>query len=344
MSEKRDIRSVTLAQWEELLTTSGFQKYRAKQVYQWIHEHGIGDVAEMTNIPKDIKEFLGERYAIALPEIAEEQISREDGTRKYLLRLADGAFVECVLMQYHYGNSLCISTQVGCRMGCKFCASTLRGLERNLESGEMLGEVYAIAKSSGKRISHIVLMGMGEPLDNYDNVVDFLRRISDPNGQNISMRNLTLSTCGIVPNMRKLADEGLAVTLALSLHASSQEERMRLLPVARKYAIEEVLDACSEYFKKTGRRVSFEYALVAGENDAVEDAEVLARLLKDQHGHVNLIPVNPVTETGMAQPDQGRVRAFAAVLEKRNIPVTVRREMGRDIDGACGQLRGKRID
>ena len=339
---QEESRDITLEEWRRIMAEEGFPAFRAGQIYRWLHKNRVEDAGEMTNLPESLRESLTKRYRFALPQIESEQVSREDGTRKYLLKLCDGNYVECVLMKYHFGNSLCISTQVGCRMGCRFCASTLGGLIRSLSGGEMLGEVYAVEKALGEPVTHVVLMGMGEPLDNYDAVVDFLRRIGDEDGKHLSRRNLTLSTCGIVPNMRKLAEEGLQVTLALSLHAAGQEEREQLLPIAAKYKLDEVLDACRYYFEKTGRRVSYEYALVKGQNDSPKDALRLAKLLKGSHGHVNLIPVNPVVERSWEQPSKKDVQKFCAILQEHGIAATVRREMGRDIDGACGQLR-KRI-
>ena len=272
-------------------------------------------------------------------EKVEVQISDLDGTRKYLFRLPDGHVIESVLMKYHHGNSVCISTQVGCRMGCRFCASTIGGLIRNLTCGEMLDQIYRIQKDSGERVSNVVLMGTGEPLDNYDHVLRFLRMVSDESGLNISQRNITLSTCGIVPKIRALADEKLQITLALSLHAPNDEKRQALMPVANKYSIAEILSACQYYYKQTGRRISFEYSLVGGQNDSAEDAKMLAGLLKGLNCHVNLIPVNPVKERSFSPSDKKVILNFKNKLEKYRINVTIRREMGQDIDGACGQLR-----
>jgi 23S rRNA (adenine2503-C2)-methyltransferase len=267
------------------------------------------------------------------------QVSEIDGTRKYLFLLEDGNVIESVLMRYKHGNSVCISSQVGCRMGCRFCASTLDGLVRNLTPAEMLDQVYRIGKDIGERISNVVVMGTGEPLDNYDNLLRFIGMLTDANGVHISQRNLTVSTCGIVPRMRELADRHLSITLALSLHASSQSKRLELMPVANRYEIHEVIDACRYYFEQTGRRVTFEYSLVGGVNDTDGDAENLSRLIRGMNCHVNLIPVNPIRERDYVQPDTTAIRAFQHKLEKNGINATIRREMGRDIDGACGQLR-----
>ena len=269
------------------------------------------------------------------------QISKIDGTRKYLFLLEDGNVIESVLMKYKHGNSVCISSQVGCRMGCRFCASTLDGLERGLTPSEMLDQIYQIGKDIGERISNVVVMGTGEPLDNYDNLLKFIELLTDENGLHISQRNLTVSTCGIVPRIRELADQKLSITLALSLHASSQKKRLELMPVANKYEIHEVIDACRYYFEKTGRRVTFEYSLVGGVNDSDRDAKELTDLIHDMNCHVNLIPVNPIKERDYVQSNAEVIEAFKEKLERNGITVTVRRELGRDIDGACGQLRRK---
>ena len=267
------------------------------------------------------------------------QISSQDGTNKFLFELCDGNKVESVLMKYKHGNSVCISSQVGCRMGCRFCASTLDGLERNLTVSEMLSQIYRIQKITGERVSNVVVMGTGEPLDNYDNLVGFVKMLSDEHGLHISQRNITVSTCGLVPQIRKLAGEQLQITLALSLHGSTQEKRKALMPVANKYHLEEVLEACDDYFEMTGRRISYEYSLVQGVNDTMQDAEELIRLLKGKNCHLNLIPVNPIKERDYKRPTRENAVKFKNKLEKSGINVTIRREMGSDIDGACGQLR-----
>lgn len=313
--------------------------YRAKQIYEWIHIKHISDFKEMNNVPSELKKKLAKEYYISgLKEVMFKE-SPIDGTRKYLFKLDDGNIIESVFMRYKHGNSVCISSQVGCRMGCTFCASTLGGLVRNLTNAEMLAQVYSIERSVGERISNIVIMGVGEPMDNYENIVSFVHMISDIHGLNISQRNITISTCGIVPQIKKLADEKLSVTLALSLHAPDNITRKRLMPVAEIYDINEVLDACSYYFKKTGRRVSFEYALVAGVNDSKQEAYKLIKLIKNQKAHVNLIPVNPIEERQYRQSDKKKAEDFKNLLLKAGINTTIRREMGRDIDGACGQLR-----
>ena len=271
------------------------------------------------------------------------QISKLDGTRKYLFALDDGNVIESVLMRYKHGNSVCISSQVGCRMGCRFCASTLDGLVRGLTPSEMLDQIYRITRDTGERVSNVVVMGTGEPMDNFDNLLRFIELLTDENGLNISQRNVTVSTCGIVPKMRELADKKLQITLALSLHASSQEKRLELMPVANKYEIHEVIEACRYYFEQTGRRVTFEYSLVGGVNDTEEDVKRLVELIHGMNCHVNLIPVNPIKERSYVQPDHEAILKFKNRLEKNAIQVTIRREMGRDIDGACGQLRKRYI-
>ena len=337
--KKKDIKFLFLPELEAEIRELGDKTFRAKQIYQWLHQKLVTDFDQMSNISKDLREKLKEHYILTALNAIDVKISQIDGTRKYLFRLADGNVIESVWMQYHHGNSVCISSQVGCRMGCRFCASTLDGLERNLTAAEMLDQIYRIQAQTGERVSNIVIMGSGEPMDNYDNVVRFVRMISDPNGLNISQRNITISTCGIVPGIRKLAQEDLQVTLALSLHAPNDEVRKTLMPVANSYRLVDVLAACREYFEKTGRRLTFEYSLVSGVNDNLQEAKALAALLKGMHGHVNLIPVNPIKERDYVQSSQKAIQDFKNYLEKNGINATVRREMGRDINGACGQLR-----
>lgn len=341
---RTDIKSLT---YEELLaefTAMGEKPYRAKQTYLRMHGKMAEGFAEMTELSADLRGRLEERYAFTCLELVDRRISGTDGTEKYLFRLADGNVIESVLMRYHHGNSVCISSQVGCRMGCRFCASTLGGLTRNLLPSEMLDQVLRIQKISGERVSHVVVMGTGEPLDNYENLLRFLRLLTDEHGLNISQRNVTVSTCGLVEKMRALADEHLQITLALSLHASSQEKRRALMPIANKYELKDVLDACRYYFEQTGRRITFEYSLVGGQNDTEEDARALAALIGGMNCHVNLIPVNPIRERAYVQPDPAVIRAFKNKLENYRINVTIRREMGRDIGGACGQLRKSFIE
>lgn len=286
---------------------------------------------------------LNEEYPLNCIKIDRVQESRLDGTRKYLHRLSDGNYVESVFMRYRHGNSVCISSQVGCKMGCRFCASTLDGFERNLTPAEMLDQIYSITRDTGERISNVVVMGTGEPMDNYDNVVKFYRLLTDENGLNISGRNVTVSTCGIVPGIMKLAEENLTLTLALSLHATTDEKRKELMPIANTYSIRELMEACKTYFEKTGRRVSFEYALVAGVNDTATDAKELIALAREAKAHVNLIPVNPIKERDYRRGSREAIEAFKNSLEKNRINCTIRREMGTDIDGACGQLRRRKL-
>ena len=341
--EKKDIASYSVEELQEEMLAIGEKGFRSRQIYSWIHEKLVDDFEEMTNLPKTLRQKLEAAYEIRRVEMEKRQISKIDGTNKFLFCLKDGNMVESVLMKYKHGNSVCISSQVGCRMGCRFCASTLDGLERNLTPSEMLRQVYQIQKITGERVSNIVIMGTGEPLDNYDNFLKFIHMVSDEHGLNISQRNITASTCGIVPNIRKLAEEKLQITLALSLHASSQEKRLELMPVANKYEIHEVIEACRYYFEQTGRRVTFEYSLVGGVNDTDEDVRRLADLIHGMNCHVNLIPVNPIKERSYVQPDHEAILNFKNRLEKNAINVTIRREMGRDIDGACGQLRKRYI-
>lgn len=334
-----DIRSMTLEELKEAMTALGEKPFRAKQIYEWLHVRLVDDFDEMTNLSRALREKLRENYALWPLQALRVQTSKIDGTKKFLFALSDRQVVESVWMQYHHGDSVCISSQVGCRMGCKFCASGIGGLVRNLTVGEMLAQVYAIQKLTGERVSNVVVMGTGEPFDNYDTLIQFLRMLTDTNGLNISQRNITVSTCGIVPKIRAFAEEDLQVTLALSLHASDNEKRKELMPIAYTYSLGEVMDACRYYFQKTGRRMTYEYSLVGGVNDTGEDAKALAGLLRGQNCHVNLIPVNPVKEKGYVQPDRTAVLDFKDKLEKYGINATIRREMGRDIDGACGQLR-----
>lgn len=342
--EQIDIKSLTLEELRTELLGKGEKAFRAEQLYQWMHEKLAEGFSEMSNLSKAFREWLETEYEYVTLEIVEVQRSKLDGTCKYLFRLPDGHVIESVLMRYHHGNSVCISSQVGCRMGCRFCASTIGGLERNLRPSEMLEQIYRIQKDSGERVSNVVVMGTGEPLDNYDNLVRFIRLLSHEKGLNISQRNITVSTCGIVPGIRRLAEEQLTITLALSLHAVTQEKRRELMPIANRYDLSEVLDACGYYFEKTGRRLTLEYSLVSGVNDSEEDAKALSKLASPLRAHVNLIPVNPVTERNFVQPKEKIIDNFKKNLEKYGINATLRREMGRDIDGACGQLRRKYLE
>ena len=341
---KKDLKSLNLEQLTEELLGIGEKKFRAKQVYSWIHEKLVDSFDEMTNLSKDLREKLKANYTLNSLEAVAVQTSKIDGTQKYLFRLHDGHVVESVLMRYHHGNSVCISSQVGCLMGCRFCASTIGGKVRDLTASEMLGQIYKIQKLSEERVHNVVVMGTGEPLDNYDNLVQFIKMLTDENGLNISQRNLTVSTCGIVPKIRQLAEEKFQMTLALSLHATTQEKRKQLMPIANKYDLKEVLDACHYYYEQTGRRITFEYSLVGGVNDTKQDAEELTKLIGKFPCHVNLIPVNPIKERDFVQPNKQECQAFRNKLEKNGINVTIRREMGRDIDGACGQLRKSYLD
>ena len=339
-----DCKSMLPEELKVLAEQLGEKPFRAAQLFGWMHEKNVRSYDEMTNLPASFRKKLETKYPLTVLDCVEMQVSKLDGTRKFLFRLEDGNVVESVWMEFHHGNSVCISTQVGCKMGCRFCASTLGGWVRDLKPSEMLEQIYQIQRIMNDRVSNIVLMGTGEPMDNYDAVVRFIRLVSHEKGLNISQRNITVSTCGIVPRIRQFADEGLNVTLALSLHAPNDEKRRELMPIANRYSLEEVLAACRYYFDRTGRRLTFEYSLVGGKNDSEEDARQLAGLLKGLNCHVNLIPVNPIKERNYVQSGQKVIEAFKNKLEKYKINVTIRREMGRDIDGACGQLRKSYMD
>ena len=336
---KLDIKSLTLEELTQEVIAQGEKAFRAKQMYEWMHRRLARGFDEMTNLSGELRRKCGERYAYTALRLLQVKESQIDGTRKYLFGLGDGNVVESVWMKYRHGNSVCISSQVGCRMGCRFCASTLDGLERNLMPSEMLDQIYAISLHTKERVSNVVVMGTGEPLDNYENVLRFLHLLTDENGLHISARNVTVSTCGLVPEMRRLAEEKLQITLALSLHAATDEKRQRLMPISKRYSIAELMEVCRYYFEQTGRRLTFEYSLVSGVNDTAEDAGELCSLAKPLSCHVNLIPVNPIRERDYVQSDASHIQAFKNKLEKNGINVTIRREMGRDIDGACGQLR-----
>lgn len=339
-----DIKSLTLEQLKTAVTAMGEKPFRAAQLYDWMHVKLAESYEEMTNLSGAFRERLSAEYPLTVLKTVREQTSRIDGTKKFLFALPDGNLVESVWMRYKHGNSVCISSQVGCRMGCRFCASTLDGLERNLLPSEMLDQIYRIQRLTGERVSNVVVMGSGEPLDNYENLLTFLHMLTDEHGLHISQRSVTVSTCGIVPKMYELAEEKLQITLALSLHATTDEKRRRLMPVANRYGILELMDACGNYFEKTGRRITFEYSLVRGVNDTAEDAGELTGLAGPLGCHVNLIPVNPIKERDFVQSDRRAIDAFKNKLEKNGINVTIRREMGRDIDGACGQLRRRHIE
>ena len=337
---KTQLLSMTPEELGVYLKDMGQPAFRAKQVFAWLHQ-GV-PFERMSNLPKSLRETLAENCLDNPVQVLETITSKLDGTIKLLYRLHDGHVIEGVLMRYKYGNTLCVSTQVGCRMGCAFCASTLDGCARSLSAGEILGQIVCangVLAPQGQKVGNVVLMGSGEPLDNYDNVVRFLRILRMEGGLCIGMRSVSLSTCGLVPNMRRFAQEDLPVTLSLSLHAPNDEVRKRLMPVANAYAMDDVLDACRYYIEKTGRRVIFEYALVHGVNAAPEQAAELAGRLRGMQCHVNLIPLNSVPERGLTGVSEREVDAFRRVLEQKNISVTRRREMGDDIEGACGQLR-----
>lgn len=338
---KTDIKSLSLEELQREMEQMGEKKFRAAQLYEWIHRKLARDFSEMTNLSLSLREKCGERFDLTTLRCVQVQESKWDGTKKFLFGLPDGNMVESVWMRYHHGNSVCISSQVGCRMGCRFCASTLGGLVRNLSAGEMLDQVYVVTLLTGERVSNVVVMGIGEPLDNMENLLKFIRMLTDDRGQHISQRNITVSTCGLAPKIKKLAEENLQITLALSLHGVTDEKRKELMPVADRYSISELMDACRYYVEKTSRRITFEYALAGGVNDTQEDAGGLIALARALHAHVNLIPINPVKERNYVSSDREAVKAFQAKLEQAGVNVTLRREMGRDIDGACGQLRRK---
>lgn len=344
MREKPDIKSMNLTELTSFVTGLSEKSFRAKQIYQWIHQKQASSIEEMTNLSVSFRERLKQECRFISLKQADVQISKQDGTRKYLFALEDGNLIESVLMRYKFGNSVCISSQAGCRMGCRFCASALGEFARGLLPSEMLEQIYRISRDIGERISHVVVMGTGEPLDNYENLLKFIELLTDENGLHISQRNLTVSTCGIVPNIYRMAEERLQITLALSLHAASQDKREMLMPIAKKYDLKEVLEACRYYFEKTGRRITFEYALAAGVNDTEQEAKALSALLKGMNCHVNLIPINPVRERSFSGSGQKEALAFQNRLEKNGINATVRRELGRDIDAACGQLRKRYME
>jgi len=333
-----NLKSLTQPELAEILKSLGQPGFRAKQLYRWLHS-GVRSYAQMTDLPKALRDILSEKYPIQAPKVVRKQESQRDGTIKYLWELHDGNCVETVLMRYHYGNTVCISTEVGCRMGCAFCASTLGGLVRRLEPFEMLDQVLFTQADSGLKVSHIVLMGIGEPLDNFDNVMRFLELVNSEDGMNISMRHISLSTCGLVPKIDELARRKLQLTLSISLHAPNDAVRDRIMPVNRAYPSEELLEACRRYYQATSRRISFEYAMIDGVNDAEEDARELLRRLKGLPAHFNLIPLNHVEESPLKPSSRAAVARFQKVLEDGGVPATVRRTLGGDIDASCGQLR-----
>ena len=335
-----NLKSLTMPEMAAEFQKLGQPGFRAKQVFTWLHK-GARSYDEMTNLPKALRELLSKEYPICPPRVVRKQESQRDGTIKYLWELHDGNCVETVLMRYHYGNTVCISTEVGCRMGCAFCASTLGGLVRRLEPFEMLDQVLFTQVDSGLPVSHIVLMGIGEPLDNFDNVMRFLELVNSPQGMNISMRHISLSTCGLVPKIDELAKRKLQLTLSVSLHAPNDETRNKIMPVNRAYPSEELLAACRRYYAQTSRRISFEYAMIDGVNDSEEDARELLRRLRGLPAHFNLIPLNHVEESPLKPSSRAAVAKFQKLLEEGGVPATVRRTLGGDIDASCGQLRRK---
>lgn len=333
-----DIKSLSRKELEELTVELGQPKFRAKQIFQWLHR-GVTSFEEMTNIPKPLQQKLKEQCLLTVPEVERKQVSKLDGTIKYLWKLHDGNCVESVLMHYQHGNTICVSCEVGCLMGCAFCASTLGGLVRRLSAGEILDQIIFVQKESGQKISNIVMMGIGEPLDNFDSVMRFLELVNDPDGANIGMRHISLSTCGLVDKIDKLATHQLQLTLSVSLHAPDDETRSRLMPVNKAVGVDRLFESCRNYFKITGRRISYEYAMVDGVNDHDWQADLLVQRMKGMPGHVNLIPLNEVRESPL-KPSK-RVRQFQKRLESQGITATVRRKLGGDIDASCGQLRKK---
>lgn len=337
---KLDIKSYNLIELQSLF--EGLPKFRTAQVYKWIVA-GVSDFDEMSNLPKDLREKLRESFYIANCEVATKQVSQIDGTVKYLFKLFDGEYIEAVFMKYHHGNTLCISTQVGCKMNCSFCATGKQGFTRNLTASEMLAQITRAEIDTGQRISNVVLMGMGEPLDNYDNVLKFLKLVSSSDNINIGMRHISLSTCGLVDKINELSKEKLQLTLSVSLHAPSDEVRNKTMPVNKKYNVKTLIDACKNYGKVTGRRISFEYAMIKGVNDSKEDAQKLADVLRGIMCHVNLIPVNEVKENNYIKSSKKTLNDFIYILEKNGLTATIRRTLGSDIDASCGQLRGKNL-
>lgn len=338
---KFDILSLLPEELEQLVISMGQPKFRAQQIFGWLHDKRVGSFSDMKNIPAALISELEQSCIIVLPSEKRRQTSGDGATVKFLFELYDGNTIESVLMRHDYGNSLCISSQVGCRMGCKFCASTIGGKLRDLLAGEMLGQVYAVSALSGQKVDSIVMMGIGEPLDNFDNVMRFLELVRHPKGLNLSHRHISLSTCGVVPRIYELAEKKLQLTLSISLHACDNATRDKIMPVNHSYPIEELLKACKDYFATTGRRISYEYSLIGGVNDSHEQAKKLLALLKGQNCHVNLIPVNPVEETGFTRGSREQAESFCKILNDGGISSTIRREFGTDIDAACGQLRRK---
>lgn len=342
MTGKKNIKDFTIEELEEYVSQNNMPKFRAAQIFQWVYKD-VASFEEMTNLPKDVISMLNRDFYIGRASVEAMQHSREDNTRKYLLCFEDGNAVETVLMEYSYGKTICISTQVGCRMSCEFCASAIGGLIRSLSCGEMLEEIMAVSRDIGDSISNIVLMGTGEPFDNYENIIKFIRIINSKQGLNVGQRHITISTAGLVPKIYDFADEGLQCTLAISLHAAENELRSRLMPINKKYNIEKLMDACEYYIKKTNKRITFEYALIKDINDSDKSAQNLGTLLRGKLCHVNLIPVNKVEEKGFEKTSKDRIDRFKSIIEGFGVETTVRRELGSDIDAACGQLRQKYI-
>ncbi|NMB42609.1 MAG: 23S rRNA (adenine(2503)-C(2))-methyltransferase RlmN [Clostridiales bacterium] len=342
--DKIDIKSLNIKELENLIEKLGDKKFRSKQIFDWLHVKLVDQIDEMTNLSKNLRQQLRENCQVTSLKILRKQENKAKDTIKYLFELHDKRVIESVFMRYKHGNSVCISSQVGCKMGCKFCASTIGGLERNLTPGEMLDQIYQIQKDLGERVTNVVVMGTGEPLDNYDNLIRFINLLTDENGLNISGRNVTVSTCGLVDKIYKLADEKLQITLAISLHAPNDELRRQIMPIANQYSIEEILEGCKYYFTTTGRRITFEYSLIDGVNDQEEHAHELGKKIKALNCHVNLIPVNPIKERKYKHSTSNQITQFKNILEKYGINVTIRREMGADIDAACGQLRKRYVD
>lgn len=342
--EKKQIKSLEEKELIEEIKEMGEKSFHGAQIYEWIHKKLAADFDEMTNLSKVCREKLKERYDLSLVKIVEKKTSIYDETTKFLFQLLDGNIIESVLMKYQHGNSVCISSQVGCRMGCHFCASTLGGLERNLTTGEMLDQIYQIQKITGERVSNVVVMGAGEPFDNFENLLKFIFMLSNEKGLYISQRNITVSTCGIVEKIRELMQYKLQITLAVSLHASNDEIRKKFMPIANQYTIKQIIEVCKEYYEQTKRRITFEYSLIQGVNDSTEQAQELSRLLKGFSCHVNLIPVNPIKERNFQHSSKKFIQNFKFILEKNRINVTIRREMGSDVNAACGQLRRSYIN
>lgn len=338
---KKDIKAFSFTELENEINEMALPKFRARQIFEWLHKFGVKSFDEMTNISKPLRETLSENYEILNCEIEKKLTSKIDGTVKYLFRLNDGEFIESVIMKYKYGYTICVSSQVGCKMGCKFCASTLGGCKRNLTASEIEGQIHTAENDLGVRISHVVMMGIGEPLDNFNNVVRFLHNVNSEMGLNVSMRNITVSTCGIVPKIYDLMALQLPITLTVSLHAPNNEIRSAMMPVNDRWGVEELIPACREYANKTGRRVSFEYTLIKGVNDTGQCADELSHLLSNMLCHVNLIPVNAVKECKNERTTQRDVEAFLALLKRNKINATIRRTLGADINASCGQLRRK---